>query len=56
MYSYCYVRPVPGILYHCGVLYIVCFYMCIALLSPGVTKTAVNKYIVSYHIISYHII
>jgi len=48
MYSYCYVRSILGIVFHCVVLCIVCVYMCTVLLPPGVNPIAVNKYI-SYH-------
>ena len=48
MYSYCYVRSVLCILFHCVVL-------CTVLLPPGVNPTAGNKYIVSYYIIYAHI-
>ena len=54
MYSYCSVCSVPGILFYCIVLCIVCVSMCTVLLPPGVNPIAVNKYIV-YHIM-YHII
>ena len=47
VYSYCYVCSVPGILFHCVVMCIVCLQMCNVLLPPGVKPIAVNKYIIS---------
>jgi hypothetical protein len=45
VYSYCYVRSVLGILFHCVVLCI-CVTMCTVLLPLGVNPIAVNKYII----------
>ena len=47
MSSYYYVRFSLGILYHFVVLCIVCMYVCMVLLPPGVNPIAVNKYIKS---------
>ena len=43
MYSYCYVRSVLCILFHCAVLCTVCVSMCTVLLPPGVNPIPVNN-------------
>jgi len=40
MYSYCYARSVPRILFHCVILCIVCVSVCTALLPLGVKPIA----------------
>jgi hypothetical protein len=50
MYTFCYVRSALVILFHCGVLCIVCVKMFIMLLPMCVSTPAVKKYIVSYQI------
>jgi hypothetical protein len=49
MDSYCYVRSVLCILFHCVVLCTACVKMCIVLLPLGVNPIAVNKYSIWYH-------
>ena len=45
VYSYCYGCSVPGTVFHCVVLCIICVQMCTVLLPPGVNPIAVKEYI-----------